>query len=88
MTTACTESIIDVLDNGHSNSTRHTGFSLDQSKQKKNLKKDALIDNYDTVINNYNENVNLKCSSGFYLIVANPALLFLAKKALDPSNDN
>ena len=65
--------------------TRHTGFSMDQSKQTNNLKRDALIDNYDTVINNYSENVNVKCSSGFYLKVGNPALLFLARQASDSS---
>ena len=75
----------EVLDNNPSYNTRHTGFSLDQSKQKNNLKKDALIDNYDIVINNFNENVNVKCSSGFYLKVGNPALLFLARQASDSS---
>ena len=53
-------------------------LSVMTTKLTKNLKRDAIIDNYDTVINNYDENVNLKCSSGFYLEVANPALLALA----------
>ena len=72
MSTALVEPSNEALEYPLSASTRHTGFSLDQSKQTKNLKKDALIVNYDTVVNNYNENVNVKCSSGFYLKVANP----------------
>ena len=50
--------------------TRHTGFTLDQSKLTKNLIKDAKLNDYDEVINNYGDNVNLKCSSGFYLEVS------------------
>ena len=60
--------------------TRQTGFALNQSKQMKNLRKNAEAINYDTVINNFNENINLQCSSGFYLEVGSPALLSLAKQ--------
>ena len=66
--------------------TRHTGYSLNQSKQTTNLIKDATENNYDLVVNNHDENVNVKCSSGFYLEVANPALLFLAKQSSDISS--
>ena len=62
---------------------RHTGFALNQSKQVKNLVKDAAIKDFDTVYNNFNENINVKCSSGFYLWVATPVLLDLAKQACD-----
>ena len=72
-------------DSNHLHNTRHTGFALNQSKQMKNLQKDAIIDNYDTVINNYNENMNIKCSSGFYLSGASPALLSLARQTCDSS---
>ena len=65
--------------------TRHTGFALNQSKQMKNLKKNVDVINYDTVINNFNENMNLQCSSGFYLEVASPALLSLAKQTCENS---
>ena len=51
--------------NAPTHSTRHTDFALKQSKLTKNLKKDAISTNYETVINNYDENINLKCSSGF-----------------------
>ena len=86
MSTALVEPSNEALEYPLSASTRHTGFSLDQSKQTNNLKKDALVVNYDTVVNNYNENVNVKCSSGFYLKVANPALLFLAKQSANLVN--
>ena len=66
--------------------TRHTEFTLNQSKLTKNLKKDAIIENYVTVVNNYQENVNIKCGSGFYLEVAGPALLSLAKQTSDNSS--
>ena len=49
--------------------TRLTGFSLNHTKQMKNLKKDANIANFDTVINNHNENINIKCSSGFFFMM-------------------
>ena len=51
----------------------------------KNLKKNVDVINYDTVINNFNENINLQCSSGFYLEVASPALLSLAKQTCENS---
>ena len=73
------------VDNGHLSNTRHTGFALDQSKQIKNLRRDAVIENFDTVINNHNENINVKCSSGFYLEVTCPSLLSLAKQTCDAS---
>ena len=73
------------VENAHEINTRHTGFALNQSKQIKNLRRDAVIENYDTVINNHDENLNAKCSSGFYLEVASPALLSLAKQTCDAS---
>jgi hypothetical protein len=44
------------VDNGHHSNTRHTGFALDQSKQIKNLRRDAVIENFDTAFNNHNDN--------------------------------
>ena len=61
------------VDSSLSYNTRHTGIALNQSKLLKNLQKDADINDYDTVINNFNENINVKCSSGFYVKVASPA---------------
>ena len=64
--------------------TRQAGFTLNQGKQFENLRKDSNIANYDTVINNFNENMNVKCNSGFYIQVASPALLSLAKQTSQP----
>ena len=63
--------------------TRLAGFSLNHTKQIRNMKRDASIANFDTVINNHDENINIKCSSGFFLEVANPAMLDLAKQTYD-----
>ena len=61
--------------------TRQAGFTVNQSKLSKNLKKDASIQDYEIITNNFDENVNIKCSSGFYNEVARPAILSLAKQA-------
>ena len=63
--------------------TRHAAFALNCTKQLKNLRKDAIIEDFDIVINNHEENVNVKCSSGFYLKVASPALLSLANQTVE-----
>ena len=60
--------------------TQHTGIALNQLKQMKNFKTNVDVIKYDTVMNNFNENMNLQCSSGFYLEVASPALLSFAKR--------
>ena len=54
-------------DNPISYNTRLAGFALNQSKQSKYLRQDA---DFETVVNNFNENGNMKCNSGFYLEVA------------------
>ena len=66
--------------------TRRATFALNKKKLTKNLKKDALIHVYETVINNFDENVNIKCSSGFFLEVINPSFLELAIQTSIPSN--
>ena len=71
---------VDISSNFH---TRHAAFALNRTKQLKNLRKDAIIEDFDIVINNYEENVNIKCSSGFYLEVASPALLSLANQSAE-----
>ena len=86
LTSDTTNDALISVDN-ESHTTINIGFALRQSKlTTKKLKKDAIIDNYDTDINNYEENINLKCSSGFYLKAANPALLSLAKQSCDVSS--
>ena len=71
-------------DNPQNINTRLIGFALNQSKQTKNLKKDALKTTYETVVNNFNENINITCSSGFFLKVILPCFLELALQACIP----
>ena len=66
--------------------TKRASFALNKKKQIKNLKKDAIIATFDTVVNNYNQNINIKCSSGFFLEVASPCLHDLAKQSIGISN--
>ena len=68
--------------------TTRATFALNKKKHMNNLKKDAVIEDYQVTFNNFNENVNIKCSSGFFLAVANPALLVLAKESFDVSRIN
>ena len=64
--------------------TRRAGFALNKKKLTKNLKKDALINTFEAIFNNYDENVSIKCSSGFFLEVITPGFLELAIQAGDP----
>ena len=64
--------------------TRRATFALNKKKQTTNLKKDALINMFEVVINNHDENVSVKCSSGFFLEVINPGFLELSQQASDP----
>ena len=66
--------------------TRRATFALNKKRLTRNLKKDAQIENFHTVYNNFDENVNIKCSSGFFLNVIGPGFLELAKQASDPAN--
>ena len=61
--------------------TRRAAFALNRKKLTRNLKKDALINTYETVCNNFDENVNIKCSSGFFLEVISPGFLSLARQS-------
>ena len=78
---------LNCVDNNPSTyNTRHARFTLNQAKQLKTLRQDAGLADFDTVINNFDENVNVKCNSGFFLEVASPALLSLAKQTCDLSH--
>ena len=66
------------VDNTCSYNTRLAGYTLNQAKQLKNLRQDADIPDFDTVINNYDENVNMKYSRGTFLKVARPFILSLS----------
>ena len=65
--------------------TRRAAFALNKKKLTRNLKKDPMIDTYETVCNNFDENVNIKCSSGFFLEAISPGFLSLAKQSINAS---
>ena len=66
--------------------TTRAVFALNKKKQLKNLKKDAQISTFHAIANNFNENVNIKCSSGFFLQVASPGFHDLASQSSDNSD--
>ena len=70
----------------HTINTRRATFALNQKKLTKTLIKDAHIEDFEVVTNNFDQNVNIKCSSGFFLTVATPVCLDLAKQCSDSSN--
>ena len=49
---------------------RTASFSLKQSKQVNKIREDAKLNDYEVTVNNGDQNVTIKCSSGFYIQVA------------------
>ena len=49
---------------------RTASFSLNQSKQVTKIREDAKLNDYEVTVNNGDQNVTIKCSSGFYIQVA------------------
>ena len=49
-------------------------YFLNRKKQSDKVCKDASKDNMEVTANNNNTNVNIQCSSGFYLVVARPCV--------------
>ena len=62
-------------------SIRKESFILDRRKQVKKLGRDASVNDFDIVISNSSENVNIHCSVGFYTKVAIPFFESLAASA-------
>ena len=59
----------------HTTTTRSTSYALNTQSLFSNLVRDAsLQDDIQCEVNCHGENVNVKCSSGFYAAVAKPAL--------------
>jgi hypothetical protein len=46
---------------------RTDSFSLNQSKQVTKIREDAKLNDYEVTVNNGDQNVTIKCSSGFYI---------------------
>ena len=62
----------------HGPFVRHGNFSLNQDIQVEKLVNDASINNCEFSQNNSDQNVNIKCSAGFYKAVAMPAFSSLS----------
>ena len=54
--------------------TRKADYALDRNKQIRNLKKDAVISDFEIIVSKNQQNVNVDCNVGFYATVAVPAL--------------
>ena len=65
--------------------TRRATFALNKKKLTNTWVKDAHLESFEVAINNFDQNVNVKCSSGFFLTVANPVCLDLARQCSDSS---
>ena len=71
-----------------SSSTTHTDYGLSRTRQTSNLKRDANIQNFTVEPSDYDKNINIVCNSGFFIEVASPLLLDLAKQATIPLTIN
>ena len=58
---------------------RNTGYMLDRDKQIKRLHKDTEGADFSIEVNNKNENVTIRCNTGFYSTVAVPTIQNLAR---------
>ena len=62
--------------------TRVASFALNQTKQMMKIKEDALLNDYEVTINNSDQNVTIKCSSGFYIQVGKSCFVTLEKRSV------
>ena len=58
---------------------RNTGYMLDRDRQIKKLHKDTVGADFAIEVNNKNENVTIRCNTGFYSTVAVPTIQSLAR---------
>ena len=65
-----------------SGTCRTARYTLNQQKQTDKIRDDAVIDDYEINVNNKDQNVTVKCSSGFYLQVARAYLGYLKDKSV------
>ena len=60
-------------------SSRSASYSLNQEKQTRKIIEDASLNDYEVTVNNADQNVTIKCSSGFYIQVAKASFVTLEK---------
>ena len=58
---------------------RTASYSLNQSKQIDKIRGDAALNDYEVTVNNNDQNVTIKCSSGFYIQVAKASFVSIKK---------
>ena len=54
--------------------TVEAAYSLNEERQAEKICRDATVDDINIVVNNNDTNVNINCSTGFYMIVVRPVL--------------
>ena len=69
--------LFDFSSNPPTNSVRSATYSLNKDKQITKIVKDAEKQDYEINVNNNEENVTIKCSTGFYIQVAKPSFVTL-----------
>ena len=64
--------------------SKQASFTMNHDKQAKTIKKNALLDSaFSVEINNYDQNVNILCNSGFFAKIVLPAMTSLANQCSD-----
>ena len=58
---------------------RSANYALNQDKQANKIREDASLNDYEVTVNNNDQNVTIKCSSGFYIQVAKASFMTLDK---------
>ena len=72
---------LDLFDSPPDENIRTSNYTLNKEKQIEKIVKDASATDYDVNINSSDQNVTIKCSTGFYIQVAKPTFLTLDDSA-------
>jgi hypothetical protein len=69
------------------NTVRKASYSLNQAKQMSKIRDDAALDDFQVTVNNNDQNVTIKCSSGFYIQVAKASFVTMKKHSVFSAAD-
>ena len=72
---------------GHPHSPHKAAYFLNRKKQSDKICHDASKDNMEVTVNNSDTNVNIQCSSGFYVVVARPCVSSFTRGSTCQSSD-
>ena len=64
------QELFDFAGPSNQDSVRTKPFALNRTRQINDIRKDSTIADFDITVNNHDENCTIKCSSGFYIQVA------------------